>query len=163
LLENLFNRLTATRSPDRHGRSYLCRCERPVFFRNSHCLACKAELGYAPEVGEVRSLQAADGGWRLDGAGDAGRTYRRCAHFDSVAGCNWLIDASDPQTLCRSCRLNRTIMDVADADNQRYWRAIENNKRLLVAQLLGLELPVHSKVNEDPQRGVAFDLLRSPP
>jgi hypothetical protein len=32
-----------------------------------------------------------------------------------------------------------------------------------VAQLLGLGLPVRSRVSEDPQRGVAFDLLRSPP
>jgi len=47
--------------------------------------------------------------------------------------------------------------------NRRYWRAIENAKRRLVAQLLAVGLPVQSKVEEDPDRGVMFDFLRSPP
>ncbi len=38
--------------------------------------------------------------------------------------------------------------DLNDADNARYWRLIENAKRLLVAQLLKLGLPVKSKVDE---------------
>jgi hypothetical protein len=64
---------------------------------------------------------------------------------------------------CISCRLNRTIPDLADADNRRYWGAIENAKRRLVSQLLALGVPVKSKVSEDPEHGVAFDLLRLPP
>jgi hypothetical protein len=168
LLDTLFGRLAASRQPDRprqRGRAYVCRCGRPVFFRNSKCLACGAELGYATEQGEVRSLQAAGaaGRWHLDGVDDSAHAYRRCANFDTPAGCNWLLEASDPQPLCRSCRLNRTIPDLTDADNPRYWRAIENAKRRLVSQLLGLGLPVASKVVEDPERGVAFDLLRSLP
>ena len=165
LLDSLLKRLTASAQQDRRRRSFQCRCERPVFFRNSQCLACNAELGYVPEIAAVRTLEPADtaGTWKLDGEDDPTRTYRRCANFDNVAGCNWLLDAGDTNPLCRSCRLNRTVADMADADNQRYWRAIENDKRLLVSQLLALELPVLSKVSEDPARGVAFDLLRSPP
>jgi hypothetical protein len=147
------------------GRSYTCRCGRPAFFRNSKCLSCGAELGYETELGEVRSLQPADveGKWRLDGDDNMARAYRRCANFETVAGCNWLVDDADPQTFCRNCRLNRTIPDLADADNARYWRAIEIAKRRLVSQLLGLQLPVRSKDTEDQEHGVAFDLLRTPP
>jgi len=168
LIDALFKRLSAARRPEEgtrlNGRSYRCRCGQPVFFRNSKCLACGAELGYETEIREIRSLQPAvvDGLWHLDGIDDAVSAYRRCANFDSPAGCNWLVEASDPQPLCRSCRLNRTIPDLADADNRRYWQAIEIAKRRLASQLLGLGLPLRSKDSEDPEHGVAFDLLRSP-
>src|SRR4030095_2036535 len=36
-------------------------------------------------------------------------------------------------------------------------------KRRLVSELLSFGLPVRSKVEEDPERGVMFDFLRSPP
>ena len=41
-------------------------------------------------------------------------------------------------------------------------RRVELAKRRLVAQLLRLELPVQSRVNEDPEKGLMFDFLRSP-
>ena len=63
--------------------------------------------------------------------------WRRCGNFDSPAGCNWMVNANEGETLCLSCRLNRTIPDLNDADNCRWWRLIENAKRRLVAQLLG--------------------------
>ena len=87
--------------------------------------------------------------------------WRRCENFDSPAGCNWLV-LVDEESLCRSCRLNRTIPNLDDADNCRWWRLIENAKRRLVAQLLDLGLPVVSKVSDDPERGVMFDIVRSP-
>jgi len=167
LFENISLRLSKewrSRNLPRHGHSYRCQCGRPVFFLNSQCLACGAALGYDPGVAEVRTLLPAGVGlWQLAGQSGAPRSYRRCANFDSPAGCNWLVGADDPAPHGASCRLNRTIPDLNDVDNQRYWRAIENAKRRLVAQLLGLGLPVRSKVSEDPERGVAFDLLRSPP
>ena len=167
LFENISLRLSKewrSRNLPRHGHSYRCQCGRPVFFLNSQCLACGAALGYDPGIAEVRTLLPAGVGlWQLAGQSGAPRSYRRCANFDSPAGCNWLVGADDPAPHCASCRLNRTIPDLNDVDNQRYWRAIENAKRRLVAQLLGLGLPVRSRVSEDPQRGVAFDLLRSPP
>ena len=67
------------------------------------------------------------------------------------------------QGLCRACRLNRTIPDLTDTDNKRWWRAIEIAKRRLVSQLLSLQLPVRSKVTEDAEHGLMFDFLRSPP
>jgi hypothetical protein len=65
--------------------------------------------------------------------------------------------------LCIACRLNRTIPNLDDADNAGYWSRIEIAKRRLVAQLLAVGLPVKSKLDEDPERGLMFDFLRSPP
>jgi hypothetical protein len=73
------------------------------------------------------------------------------------------VEASDPNPLCIACRLNRTIPDLNDPDNGRYWGEIEAAKRRLVSQLLALGLPVKSKIAEDPERGLMFDFLRSPP
>jgi hypothetical protein len=154
-------------SPDhpRRGRAYSCQCGRTAFFRRSTCSACDAPLGYDPLLGESRTLvpgTSADT-WRLSGSAEASRDYRRCVRFESPARCNWLVPAEDPSPTCISCRLNRTIPDMEDADNRRYLWAIEKAKRRLVSQLLAVGLPVKSKVDEDPEHGVAFDLLRSPP
>lgn len=166
LVENLTVLLAETwRSPEqpRRGNTFRCQCGRPVFFRNSLCLACGAPLGYEPDLGRIHALLEGPepGTWRLAGAPDDASLFRRCANFDSPAGCNWLLPAAHPSAHCVACRLNRTIPDLTDPDNARYWRAIENAKRRLVAQLLAVGLPVASKVEEDPQRGFMFDFLRS--
>ena len=101
--------------------------------------------------------------WKLHGQDKSRKLWRRCGNLNSRAGCNWLVAAKDKQPLCISCRLNRTIPDLNDENNARWWRLIENAKRRLVAQLLSLGLPVQSRVTEDPERGVMFDFLRSPP
>ena len=149
----------------RRGKNYRCSCGRTVFFRNSLCLACRSPLGYVPETADMHALEPGGvaGTWQwIDGAGTA-HAARRCANFDSPAGCNWLVRNDDPAPLCIACRLNRTIPDLDDADNRRWWRAIELAKRHLVAQLLALELPLRSKLTEDPARGLAFDFLRARP
>lgn len=157
--------IDAWRSDEPSGRrnSYSCRCGRPVYFQNSLCLACKAPLGFNPETLQVRALDAADstGLWKFNGDEDTA-LWKRCENFDSSAGCNWMVRASEEESLCRSCRLNQTIPDLDRPDNCEWWRKIENAKRRLVAQLLSLGLPVVSKVGEDPEHGVMFDFLRSP-
>jgi hypothetical protein len=179
LFERVFPRQSsATPEPARPEpttrRSFICRCGRPVFFRNSRCLACQTPLGYEPDLGEMLGLAPAGeaGTWRAVGpaAHLATVTYVRCANFENAAGCNWLLPATQPATasntlttpLCRACRLNRTIPDLTDPQNGIWWGRIEVAKRRLVSTLIALGLPVASKV-EDPQRGLAFDLLRPAP
>ena len=151
------------------SRSYRCRCERPVFFRNSACLACHSPLGFEPQRALVMPMEPGpeDGLWRLVGD-DRDALYRRCGNFTTAAGCNWLVPhtpevADDFEGLCIACNLNRTIPDQDDASNQELWRRTEVAKRRLVSQLIALGLPLASRVNEDTRQGLAFDLLRPLP
>jgi hypothetical protein len=155
-------------------RSYRCICQRPVFFRNSMCLACKTPLGYECELGRLVPLAPGPeaGLWRLaddvaDGKpGSPAALYRRCGNFDSAAGCNWLVPAAaegSSPALCVACRLNHTIPDLSNPENRVLWQRIEGAKRRLVSQLVSLGLPVASRETEDPQHGLMFDFLRAPP
>src|SRR6202042_99409 len=95
------------RKPVAGGRAYFCRCGRPVFFRNSVCLACRAPLGYEPYLSQICSLDPnGDGTWLLSGWLPL-KVYKRCENLETAA-CNWLIDASEPDRFCQCCRLNRT-------------------------------------------------------
>jgi hypothetical protein len=168
--------------PSLAGRAYRCHCGQPVFFRNSRCLACDTPLGYDPHRAQLLPLmQAGDEpgvwmAWPLDHesaeppaapAGDAPRTYRRCANLRTPAACNWLVPTDDPfggNGLCSACRLNRTIPDLNDPahpDNGQLWGLLELAKRRLVSTLMALGLPVASRLAEDPERGLMFDFLRS--
>jgi hypothetical protein len=140
-----------------------CQCGKPVFFRNSLCLNCQTPLGFEPGLGQVVSLASAGQERLFLRLGDPSKQlYRRCGNESS--GCNWLVPVMDGsgQTLCRSCRLNRTIPDLSDPENAAYWTTIEIAKARLVAQLIALDLPVFSKMDEDPARGLAFDFLKNP-
>ena len=156
------------RKPVAAGRAYFCRCGRPVFFRNSVCLACNTPLGYEPHLRQVYPLAPGPEPdlWLLaiDGAGAA--RYRRCANLETPAGCNWLVSENElegnPRKVCIACRLNRTIPDLSIGENGVLWGRLEAAKRRLVSSLVALQLPVASRVDQDTERGLAFDFLRSP-
>jgi hypothetical protein len=143
-----------------------------VFFGNTRCLACGAELGYDADCATVWPLQGAEeeGVWRRHddqdtprGAGSASAPrYRRCANFSSAMACSWLLRLDEAARFeqCRSCRLNRTLPDLTPLDNQRLWARVESDKQRLVASLIALGLPLASRTLEDTERGLAFDLLR---
>jgi hypothetical protein len=100
-----------------------------------------------------------------DWSGTQWKSYRRCGNLHSPAGCNWVFPAEGggaDNTFCISCRLNRTIPDLFNAENAEYWRRIELAKRRLISSLVAFGLPVASRVSEDRERGLAFDLLRAP-
>jgi hypothetical protein len=157
-------------------RAFSCRCGRPVFFRNSQCLACGAPLGYDPERRRLWPLEMAEGPggeagwWRPAVPGRSAATrWKRCSNLDTASACNWLVEAGDPQLRdhaaapqCRCCRLTRTLPDLGAAENGPRWRRIAQAQRRLVSTLIALGLPVRSR-QEDPQRGLGFDLLRAAP
>ena len=158
---NLFKR---RKSATTRSRSYTCQCGKPVFFRNSACLSCGAQLGYDPELTTLIALEEGDTPGSLVRHGDTGgKHYQRCANFDTAAGCNWLLPHGCTEPLCRACRVNRTIPDQSDPENQMLWGRIELAKRRLMSQLLDLGLPALSKEKEDPEHGLAFDFLRALP
>ncbi|HVW08035.1 MAG TPA: putative zinc-binding metallopeptidase [Bryobacteraceae bacterium] len=132
---------------------YRCQCGRPVFFRNTVCLACNTPLGFDPAAGLIVPLTE-----------ETAPKYRRCENLNSPSACNWLMPADETpaRTFCISCRLNRTIPDLSVEGNGAKWRRIETAKRRLVASLVSLGLPVIPK-SENAEEGLAFDFLQSPP
>ena len=146
-------------------RLYKCQCGTAVFFRNNLCLRCETPLGYEPIRGRVSPLAPGTepGTWTIIGDRESS-VFRYCANAQSPAVCNWLVPVdAKSQSLCISCRLNRTIPDLTIAENGVNWQRIELAKRRLVSELLALQLPVKSRVSEDPEHGLAFDFLRDPP
>lgn len=169
-MPSLFDKIAPVRrrKPTSAGRAYFCRCGRPVFFRNSVCLACQTPLGYEPHLRQVYPLDAGPepDTWKLATEGAPATTYRRCANLGTPAGCNWLVAEPEadgnPRRLCIACRLNRTIPDLSFGENAVLWSRLEAAKRRVVSCLMALDLPVASRVDQDTVRGLAFDFLRSP-
>jgi len=134
-------------------------CGNLVFFENVHCLSCGHALAFAPDLEDVLSLEAGDDGlWRAAKRGAEGCPYRLCENYDRENVCNWAIPADDPDPLCASCRLTRTIPDLTQAGHKEAWYRLEVAKRRLIYSLLRLGLPVATKT-ADPERGLVFDLL----
>ncbi|HET7834489.1 MAG TPA: putative zinc-binding metallopeptidase [Variovorax sp.] len=161
------------------SRAYQCQCGRPVFLRNSQCLACLTPLGYVVErLGVVPLAPAGFEGAEADTFtvfGDVhGRAYRRCANLMTPAACNWMVPApregDDPAFnteglvpgLCLSCSVTRTIPDLSVESNGALWLSLELAKRRLISQLLALGLPVVTRLS-DPGHGLAFDFLSHVP
>lgn len=115
-----------------------------MFFENSACLRCGSKLGFDSEVGQIVLI-------------DPSRS--RCANA-GIAACNWLVPMGATSEHCRSCALTRTRPGTSDPEDQTRFVGAESAKRRLVFQLLDLHLPVVSK-DEDPDLGVAFDMLSS--
>jgi len=145
-----------------------CRCGRPVFFRNTACVACGAELGYEPSLRRVVALRTtSDADLYAVDAEPVGRRFKRCANFDSPARCNWLVADSlrgGGTTYCLACSLNHTIPNLAEPGNAALWRRIESAKCHLVAQLLSLGLPLESwRDSHVRSAGLAFEFKRATP
>ena len=160
------------------SRSFECQCGQPIFFRNSICLSCQTQLGYDPEHGVLVPLapQAATTDieketegvdatvWRSAESAQSTGRYVRCDNLGTAAACNWLIPLGDAPSsrlrFCLSCRLTRRIPDLSADNNAVWWGRIETAKRRMVSSLMGMQLPV-VPWNDDPQRGLAFDILAS--
>jgi hypothetical protein len=133
-------------------------CNQPVFFDNRLCTSCGAALGFDPEQLDMVSIAAdSAGGWR----GPDGQSYRNCRNQLEQDACNWLLDSGDEHEYCVSCRLNRTIPDLAVGENHAFWQRIERAKRRLLYSLLWLGLPVARQTRGWPQ-GLLFDFIESP-
>jgi len=127
---------------------FACRCGNLVHFENDRCIACEAQLAFAPERD---TMLAFDAGPPAD--------YRPCKNGLDFQACNWLVFSVDDVDLCKACRLNEVIPDLSDEDGRVAWLKIENAKRRLVYTLLSWRLPIVSK-SEDPVHGLGFSFLR---
>ena len=134
-------------------------CGQLIYFENTQCERCGHALGFLPSLAVMTALRPLEGGSYAPLAEPSAKVSY-CANRPHGA-CNWLVDAgADP--LCVACKLNRTIPDLAQAENLRRWQRVEIAKHRLVYSLLRLGLPIQSKA-EAPQTGLAFDFLAPPP
>jgi hypothetical protein len=141
-------------------RTFHCEnCGNPVYFENSRCTRCHAELGVVPEVLRVSALQQrADGTWRALTRLAGGRHYRKCENYRDNDVCNWMVATDSDEPFCIACRLNRTIPNLGRPGFRERWYRLERSKRRLVYSLMKLGLPLHSK-QVDPDHGLAFSFL----
>lgn len=133
------------------------RCDGVVYFENSVCLSCGTGLGFDPRSLTMCAVEpTTDGSGLFVLVGDKdSRQVRRCSNA-SFGACNWLTGASTDGSLCRACKLNRTIPDLSNPDNLAAWRAVEAAKKRLVYSLLRLGLPTDGSPPAQPP--LTFDV-----
>ena len=105
-------------------------CSGAVYFENTACMSCGADLGFVPDTAQMVSLDA-DGSATLVGGGTSTR-YVKCSHHAQDNGCNWMIRDGDNDPFCVSCRLNNTIPDLDVPGHRELWHRLEAEKRRLV-------------------------------
>lgn len=144
---------------------FLCdHCQQLVFFENTQCVNCHHLLAYLTDLQVIGSLELLQNNiWvspipRPDGER---QTYRLCQNYEQENVCNWATPVQDNHPLCRSCRLTRVIPNLSEPANKNAWYRLEAAKRRLVHTLLSFNLPLENK-NEDPEGGLAFELLSDP-
>lgn len=134
-------------------------CRNLIFFENVQCLHCGHALAYLPDQRVMAAMQlSSDNLWRAEGRVADQLPYRLCANYTGQNVCNWAVPVSDPNTLCQSCRLTRTIPDLT-VPGKEAWFRLETAKRRLLHCLIELRLPVVGKDAENPD-GLVFEFLR---
>jgi hypothetical protein len=139
-------------------RDFNCpNCGQRLAFENSLCLSCGSSLGFS--LPDMALLVIAPGKESEHaGAVDSSR-YQLCANL-FLAQCNWLVEMAPTRKLCRSCALTRTRPNESDAKAMAAFAEAEKAKRRLIVELYELKLPIVGR-DEDPEYGLAFDLLSS--
>src|SRR6202023_702882 len=139
-------------------RDFVCpNCGQHLAFENSVCLSCERHLGFSLDDIALLVIAPAD---ESDKPGFvSGDEYELCANMH-LAECNWLVERDPVRRLCRSCRLTRTRPSDTDTNALSAFADAEKAKRRLMAELYELKLPIVGR-DEDPDYGLAFDLLSS--
>lgn len=135
-------------------------CGQLVFFENVLCTRCGHQLAYLPDRRIVSAVElppdVSSGSTVVALSADGnGGAYHLCANYLGQQVCNWAVPDADPNPYCRSCRLDDTIPNLSSPKSHEGWHRLEQAKRRLLYTLLGLGLPVESRVDR-PVNGLAF-------
>ena len=139
-------------------RDFTCpNCGQRLAFENSLCLSCGSALGFSLSDMALLVITEKD---QSDHAGAVDeQKYKLCANL-YAAECNWLVRVGEGDELCESCALTRTRPADSDTKAMAAFAGAERAKRRLIVELHELRLPIVSRA-EDPEYGLAFDLLSS--
>jgi len=139
-------------------RDFICpNCCQHLAFENSVCLSCGSSVGFS--LDDEQFLVIASGENSEHGGAVDAAEYQLCANL-YLAECNWLVKVQPVRALCASCRLTRTRPRDDDTPAMAAFAVAERAKRRLIAELHELGLPIVGR-DEDPEYGLAFDLLSS--
>ena len=139
-------------------RDFICpKCGQHLAFENSVCLSCNSRLGFSLSDMAFLVIESGDEGSQ-PGFVDA-EEYQLCANL-YLAECNWLVKRAPVRKLCTSCALTRTRPNDADTKALAAFAVAERAKRRMIAELVEMKLPIVGR-DEDPNYGLAFDLLSS--
>ncbi|WP_243470453.1 zinc-ribbon domain-containing protein [Vreelandella lionensis] len=62
-------------------QTFSCRCGNPLFFENTHCLACESDVGWCPTCSNIVALEPLDnGGYRCTHEG-CGTALMQCHNY----------------------------------------------------------------------------------
>ena len=109
-----------------------CRCGQTVYFENQSCARCGRALAFDPAALAMASES------------EPGAGLAFCSNRSSASRCNWLGDPALPGGACISCSSSEVIPTLSKPENRDRWRKLEQAKRRLIYDLLGLGLPVDS-------------------
>jgi len=139
-------------------RDFLCpTCGQHLTFENSVCLSCGSRLGFS--LADTALLVIGSGEESAQTGFVDADTFGLCANLH-LAECNWLVEKNAGTGLCVACALTRTRPGDDDLDALAAFAGAEKAKRRLIAELCELKLPIIGR-DEDPEYGLAFDLLSS--
>jgi hypothetical protein len=133
-------------------------CGHLLFFENTECVSCGHRVAYLPDLQLVGSLDAVDADTWRSPLPQAVREYRLCQNYKIESVCNWAVATDDDNPLCQSCRITRTIPNLAEPAHRSAWYRLEAAKRRLLFTLIELGLPVATRL-DDPERGLTYDFL----
>ena len=139
-------------------RDFNCpNCGQRLAVENSLCLSCGSALGFSLKDMALLVIAPAPESAH-SGAVDEDK-YQLCANLHE-AECNWLVETDPSRQLCASCALTRTRPADGDTKAMAAFAIAEKAKRRLIVELNELHLPIVGRA-EDPEYGLAFDLLSS--
>ena len=141
-------------------QTFSCRCGNPLFFENTHCLACESEVGWCPACRHIVALAPLDsGGYRCTHEG-CGTALMKCHNYAVENVCNRMVVMAEghADTLCDCCRYNEVIPDLEVDGNRERWAALESAKRRLFYTLDLLKLP-HGVEGEDIRVPLSFSFM----
>jgi hypothetical protein len=139
-------------------RDFICpNCGQHLAFENSVCLSCASPVGFS--LDDLAMFVIAERPEADKPGFVSADEFELCANLH-LAKCNWLVVKEPGRRLCASCRLTRTRPNDADTTALDDFADAETAKRRLIVELFELRLPIVGR-DEDPDYGLAFDLLSS--
>jgi hypothetical protein len=129
-------------------------CKQVLFFENVVCNSCGHALAYLPDRAVLSAIEPGEkqGEQRALAADNA--PYLLCRNYTEHAACNWAIPAGASGDYCFACGFDEVIPNLSDGRAREAWRKLERSKRRLFYTLMGLGLPLDSKLGNP--KGLAF-------